>query len=87
MHETKVVNDLLDKMVDVCWRSGSWRIVRARVKVGALLNFTPEHLSEHFALVARGTPAEGCQLDVEIVDACEGPQSRQIMLESIEVVQ
>jgi Zn finger protein HypA/HybF involved in hydrogenase expression len=85
MHETKAITELLDRMVDVCWQSGSWRVISAKVKVGALLNFTPQHLNEHFELVARGTPAEGCKLDVVIVDDLSGPGAYQIVLESIEV--
>jgi hydrogenase nickel incorporation protein HypA/HybF len=55
-------------------------VTRVVVRVGPLSHFTPAHFREHFADAARGTVADGAEVDVSI-DADGG----DVLLESLEL--
>jgi hydrogenase nickel incorporation protein HypA/HybF len=55
------------------------------VRLGALSHFTPEHFREHFEDAARGTRAEGAEIQAELsVDPAE-PGAQGVLLETVEL--
>jgi hydrogenase nickel incorporation protein HypA/HybF len=67
MHELSIACSL----VDVAQENfpGPGRIVSMSVRVGALSGVVPEALSFVFPVATQGTPAEGAQLELELVPA------------------
>ena len=57
--------------------SGAARVTRVAVRLGALSHFTPEHFREHFADAARGTLAEGAEVDAVLDDDSTAPNARR----------
>jgi hydrogenase nickel incorporation protein HypA/HybF len=60
--------DVLRKVVAVAAAEGAERVRLVRVQLGALSHFTPEHFREHFAEAARGTVAEGAEVEATMGD-------------------
>ena len=53
--------------------------------LGALSHFTPEHFREHFDDAARGTLAEGAEVDATLDDDLADPRAQGVVLESVVV--
>ena len=85
MHETAIIRDLVRHMVDLANSSGTRRIARAKVWLGALSHLSADHFREHFAAEALGSLAAGAALDVEVSDDPKHPHAQQVRLESIEI--
>jgi hydrogenase nickel incorporation protein HypA/HybF len=85
MHEQALIDDLLAKVLAVAEAEGAGRVVRLRVHLGALSHFTPEHFREHFDDAARGTLAEGAEVDSELGTDLTAPNAAGVVLESVEV--
>ena len=80
MHERALMRDLLDRVEAVASAESAARVTRVVVRVGPLSHFTPAHFREHFADAARGTVADGAEVDVSI--AADGGD---VLLESLEL--
>jgi Zn finger protein HypA/HybF involved in hydrogenase expression len=65
MHESGLVEELIETMEEVARANGGGRIVRAQIGIGQLAGFTFEHFEEHFRGASIGTLAENAQLAVE----------------------
>lgn len=63
MHEFHLAEDLLKKILSTSPQSSK----KIRVRVGETLAVTPDELREAFSQVAKGTSAEGAELEIEIV--------------------
>ena len=63
MHEKALLDDLMAKILAVADAEGGARVSRITVWLGALSHFTPEHFREHFDDAARGTVAEGAEVE------------------------
>ena len=63
MHEKALMDDLMAKILEVADGEGGVRVRRIRVHLGALSHFTPTHFREHFDDAARGTLAEGAEIE------------------------
>ena len=61
------------------------RVTRITVWLGALSHFTPEHFREHFDDAARGTLAEGAEVDATLDDDISDPRAPGVVLESVVV--
>jgi hydrogenase nickel incorporation protein HypA/HybF len=85
MHEKALMDDLMAKILAVAEGEGGGRVVRIRVRLGALSHFTPEHFREHYDDAARGTLAEGAAIDAELETDFEAPGAAGVLLESVEV--
>ncbi len=85
MHEKALMDDLMAKILTVAEAEGGVRVVRIRVHLGALSHFTPAHFREHFDDAARGTLAEGAEVDAELGTNLTAPNAAGVMLESVEV--
>ena len=64
MHESGLVEELIEELDRVARANGGGRVVRVEVGVGELAGFTHEHFEEHFRKAAVTTLAEGAVLDI-----------------------
>jgi len=73
------------KVEEVAAGDDAARVTRVAVRLGALSHFTPEHFREHFAEAARGTVAEGAEVDAVVDVDIAARHARDVVLESVEV--
>ena len=85
MHEQALMNDLMRKIEAEAAAEGGARVTRIRVRLGALSHFTPEHFCEHFVDAARGTVAEGAEVETELRTDPTEPEAQGVVLESLDV--
>jgi hydrogenase nickel incorporation protein HypA/HybF len=85
MHEKALMDDLMAKILAVAQAEGGDRVVRIRVHLGALSHFTPAHFREHFDDAARGTLAQGAEIDAELGTDLTAANATGVVLESVEV--
>lgn len=85
MHEFSLMADLLRKIETVARDNQADKVVRVKVKLGALSHITPEHFEEHFVEAIHGTVAEGAKLEVEQMTDQNDPHAQDILLDSVEV--
>ena len=82
MHELSLMKSLMSKIQSIAAEQGARRVVRVRLKLGAMGHISPDHLRGHFVEAARGTSAEGAELDIQEL---HDPLAQEILLDSIEV--
>lgn len=85
MHETGVVRDLIRRLEKAAQDAGAQRISRAHVWLGALSQFSAKHFREHFEDEARGTLAEGAQLDIEESSDTFHPSAQHLLITSVDL--
>jgi hydrogenase nickel incorporation protein HypA/HybF len=85
VHEKALMDDLMAKILSVADAEGGARVVRIRVHLGALSHFTPGHFREHFEDAARGTLAEGAEIDADVGTDVAAPGAAGVVLEAVEV--
>jgi hydrogenase nickel incorporation protein HypA/HybF len=85
VHERALMDDVMRKIDAVARENGAIRVTRIGVPLGALSHFTPEHFREHFDDAARGTPAEGAEVDAVVDTDLSDPGAAGVVLESVEV--
>ncbi|HEX7525312.1 MAG TPA: hydrogenase maturation nickel metallochaperone HypA [Gaiellaceae bacterium] len=85
MHEQALMNDLMRTIAAQAQVEGARRVTRIRVRLGALSHFTPAHFREHFEDAARGTLAEGADVDAELRTDPTEDNAQGVVLESIDV--
>ena len=85
MHEKALMDDLM-RTIDARARAeNALRVTRIRVRLGALSHFTEAHFREHFVDAARGTIAEGAEVDAELETDPTAPRAQGVVLEAIDV--
>jgi hydrogenase nickel incorporation protein HypA/HybF len=85
MHEFSLMKDLMQKITSLARENDARKVVRVRVRLGALCHISAQHFGEHFREAATGTVAEGARLDiVESRDEAD-PLAQDILLESVDV--
>ena len=67
MHELAVTRDIVEVVVRNAQAQGAKRIVRVKLIVGMMRNFEQKWVQNYFDRFAKGTIAEGAQLDIEYV--------------------
>ncbi|HTR32875.1 MAG TPA: hydrogenase/urease maturation nickel metallochaperone HypA, partial [Gaiellaceae bacterium] len=80
MHERKLMDDLMAKILGVATAEGAARVTRVSVRLGALSHFTPDHFREHFEDAARGTIAAGADVVAQVEDDVASPFARDVVL-------
>ncbi|MCB1325628.1 MAG: hydrogenase maturation nickel metallochaperone HypA [Spirochaetales bacterium] len=85
MHEMSLLADLFRKIEAIAMSEEARRITKVKLKLGALAHISADHLREHFEEAAKGTAAEGCQLEIETNADTGDPNAQDILLESVEV--
>jgi hydrogenase nickel incorporation protein HypA/HybF len=79
------MDDLVRKVLAVAEAERAARVVRIRVRLGALSHFTPEHFREHWVDASSGTLAEGAEVDATLDTELAGEAAQGVVLESVEV--
>jgi hydrogenase nickel incorporation protein HypA/HybF len=87
MHEMSLLKDLIGKIEAIAEDNNSSKIVRVKVRLGALAHISPDHFREHFERSALGTPAQGAELEIEVMTDITNPQAQNIMLESVSIAE
>ena len=85
MHERALMDDLLRRIETEARAQGARRVTRVSVRLGALSHVTPAHFREHFAWAARGTIAEGAEVESELRTDPTEREAQGIVLASVEV--
>jgi hydrogenase nickel incorporation protein HypA/HybF len=85
VHERALMEDLVRKVLAVAESEHAARVVRIRVRLGALSHFTPEHFREHWLDASRGTLAEGADVEATLDAELAGEAAQGVLLESVEV--
>jgi hydrogenase nickel incorporation protein HypA/HybF len=87
MHESSLMTGLMKQISRVARENGGGRIVRVKVTLGALSNFSADHFREHFLHASRGTLADHAELDIHLDDDIRSPRAQDVMVESVEVAE
>jgi len=85
MHEKALMDDLMRTIETQARAEDARRVTRIRVRLGALSHFTPAHFCEHFEDAARGTLAEGAEVEAELRTDPTEDNAQGVVLESIDV--
>lgn len=85
MHEMSLMNNLMNQIEILAKEHDAKTVSGIKIRLGALSHFSKEHFKEHFDIVAKGTLAEGAQLDIELLTDEDDPLAYDIVLEEIEV--
>ena len=85
MHEQSLMNDLMAKILTIAKENEATKVVSVDVWLGALSHMSPSHFKEHYDETAKGTIAEGAQLNSEVSDDIDHPNAQDILLKNIEV--
>jgi hydrogenase nickel incorporation protein HypA/HybF len=85
MHEKALMDDLMAKILAVSEAEGGARVTRVTVWLGALSHFTPEHFREHFDDAARGTLAEGAEVEATLDGDISDSRAQGVVLERVVV--
>jgi hydrogenase nickel incorporation protein HypA/HybF len=85
MHEQATIRDLVTTVLNVAHENDATRVVRIKVRLGALSHFTPEHFVEHWQDATGGTIAEGCKVEAELSENLTDPNAHGVILEDVEI--
>ena len=86
MHEISLIKDLIHKITTIAHEQHASKVLSVTVKLGALSHISPEHFREHFIHASHGTISEGARLNIEFMTDVTDPQSQDVLIQSIEVV-
>ena len=85
MHEQATIRDLVATVLRVAEENDAKRVVRIKVRLGALSHFTPEHFEEHWEDASAGTIAEGCRVAADLSEDIRDPNAHGVVLEDVEI--
>ncbi|MGI9436475.1 MAG: hydrogenase maturation nickel metallochaperone HypA [Geminicoccaceae bacterium] len=85
MHEASLMAGLMRQIEAIAQREDARRVTKVVVWCGALSHMTKAHFAEHFDQAAKGTLAEGAELDVTISDDHAHDHAQNVLLEKIDV--
>jgi len=86
MHEFSIIKDLIRKIISIAHEQHASKVLSVTVKLGALSHISPDHFREHFVHASHGTIAEGARLNIEFTTDITAPQSQNVLIKNIEVV-
>ena len=66
MHEMALAQGTLDIVLDNAAKHGATTVTRVKLVVGQMTEVVPDSLRFCFDALAKGTPAEGAELEIEI---------------------
>jgi hydrogenase nickel incorporation protein HypA/HybF len=85
VHERALMRDLVDRIDELAAAEEATAVTRIEVRLGALSHFTPRHFREHFEDAARGTRAEGAEVEATLSDDTSDADAAGVVLETIEL--
>ena len=86
MHEFSLIKDLIRKITTIAREQHASKVLSVTVKIGALSHISHDHFRDHFVLASRGTISEGARLNIEFMTDVTDPQSQDVLIQNIEVV-
>ncbi len=86
MHEFSLIKDLIRKITTIAHEQHASKVLSVTIKLGALPHISPDHFRDHFVLASHGTIAEGARLNIEFMTDVTDPQSQEVLIENIEVI-
>jgi Zn finger protein HypA/HybF involved in hydrogenase expression len=85
MHETALISSVISILSKQAAKHAAGRVSRVHLRLGkGPHNLEPERVEEVFALLARGTIAEGAELEIT---PAPPDQEEELVIEKFEVVQ
>jgi hydrogenase nickel incorporation protein HypA/HybF len=67
MHEVGIAKEAVDTAIEHAVKAGGSRVLKIKLRIGALSGVVPEALEFAFEVVTQGTAAEGAQFEYEWV--------------------
>ena len=86
MHEFSLIKDLIRKISTIAREQHASKVIGVTVKLGALSHISPDHFREQFIHASHGTIAEGARLNIEFMTDITDPQSQDVLIQNIEIV-
>ena len=86
MHEFSLIKDLIHKITTIAHEQHASKVLSVTVKLGVLSHISHDHFRDHFVLASRGTISEGARLNIEFMTDVTDPQSQEVLIENIEVI-
>jgi len=86
MHEFSIIKDLMRKISTIALEQHASKVLSVTVKIGALSHISPDHFREHFIHASHGTITDCAQLNIEVQTDINDPQSQDVLIQNIEVV-
>ena len=86
MHEFSLIKDLIRKISSIALEQHASKVIGVTIKLGVLSHISPDHFREHFVHDSQGTIAEGARLNIEFMTDVTDPQSQDVLIQNIEVV-
>ena len=86
MHEFSLIKDLIHKITTIAREQHASKVIGVTVKLGALSHISPDRFRDHLVHASRGTIAEGARLNIEFMTDITDPQSQDVLIQNIEVV-
>jgi hydrogenase nickel incorporation protein HypA/HybF len=84
-HESSLMAALMRTIEQTARAHSARRVTAVRVQVGALVQISPDHLRDHVEEAARGTMAEGCRVEVEVLDDPADTRAQHVIVDSVEL--
>lgn len=84
-HELSLLSSVLARVNEIARSEGAACVTQVKVRLGALVPCSAEHLREHFTEFARGTVAEGADLVVEVQTDSVAPHADEVILDSLDI--
>ncbi len=75
----------LARVNEIARSEGAACVTQVKVRLGALVPCSADHLREHFIEAARGTVAEGADLVVEVQADSVAPHAYEAVLDSLDI--
>lgn len=80
------MDGLMGTLLQIAKEKNASRITKVRVWLGALSHLSEEHFKYHFDMAARGTLAEGADIEAEESQDLNDPYAQTVLLQSIDVL-
>jgi hydrogenase nickel incorporation protein HypA/HybF len=84
-HELATMRDIVRAVERVAEANGATRVVRIKVRLGALSHFTPEPFLEHWQDASVGTVGEGAEVEAHLSEDYAEPNAQGVVLEDVEI--
>lgn len=85
MHEFTLLKGIMEKLAQISEQEGGARVAVVRVTIGALAHISPSHFREHFEHAAKGTVAQGADLEIQENMDKDDPMAQEIVLNSVDI--
>ncbi len=85
MHEATIMTDLMRKILATANEQCASKVIRIKVRLGALSHMSEDHFLDHFILASQGTLAEGAAVEAIMLTDINDKEAQDIILESVDV--